>query len=266
MWKERLNFTAHFLHSLHLFSVVCLHGMALVGPLCGEWGIPSVSIPENLIFSLPGTTIITSTSRLTHYDRLEYTSLDMPDWGRFVFSGSRGNRSLSHSIPLPYALYFQTTISLPRPSRCTCIIVTHKVYTYTRLFIRLDSDREGNSLSHWKHFSSKLKIVSKCYRNTTLLFQKLLFLARLPRHKKSYNSWTGYAITWRPSISRARFVTAGTIDPKLCTYVPLGLVRVTYRPNFGPVWFLVWPPKTQKSTMTPELMAGSSPNFYHRYI
>jgi hypothetical protein len=31
-----------------------------------------------------------------------------------------------------------------------------------------------------------------------------------------------YTITWRPSsISRARFVTAETIDPKLCTYVPL---------------------------------------------
>jgi ribosomal protein S3AE len=30
------------LHSLHLFSVVTLQGMALVGPLCGEWGIPSV--------------------------------------------------------------------------------------------------------------------------------------------------------------------------------------------------------------------------------
>jgi hypothetical protein len=31
----------NILHSLHLFSVVSLHGMALVGPLCGEWGIPS---------------------------------------------------------------------------------------------------------------------------------------------------------------------------------------------------------------------------------
>jgi hypothetical protein len=32
-----------------------------------------------------------------------------------------------------------------------------------------------------------------------------------------------YAITWRPSsVSMARFVTAGAIDLKLCTYVPLG--------------------------------------------
>jgi hypothetical protein len=33
-----------------------------------------------------------------------------------------------------------------------------------------------------------------------------------------------YTITWRPSssVSRAHFVTAGAIDPKLCTYVPLG--------------------------------------------
>jgi hypothetical protein len=32
----------NILHSMHLFSVVSLRGMALVGPLCGEWGIPSV--------------------------------------------------------------------------------------------------------------------------------------------------------------------------------------------------------------------------------
>jgi hypothetical protein len=32
-----------------------------------------------------------------------------------------------------------------------------------------------------------------------------------------------YAIMWHPSsVSRARFVTAGAIDPKLCIYVPLG--------------------------------------------
>jgi hypothetical protein len=61
------------------------------------------------------------------------------------------------------------------------------------------------------------------------------------------------------SVSRASFVTAGAIDPKLCTYVPLG------KSNFGPVWFLVWPPGGQ-NRKHPELMAGSSPNFYHRYI
>jgi hypothetical protein len=34
-----------------------------------------------------------------------------------------------------------------------------------------------------------------------------------------------YTITWHPasmSVSRARFVTTGAIDPKHCTYVPLG--------------------------------------------
>jgi hypothetical protein len=32
-----------------------------------------------------------------------------------------------------------------------------------------------------------------------------------------------YAITWCPSsVSRARFVAAGAIDPKFCAYVPLG--------------------------------------------
>jgi hypothetical protein len=52
------------------------------------------------------------------------------------------------------------------------------------------------------------------------------FLAHLRR---------AYAITWHPSsVSRAHFVTAGAIDLKLCTYVPLR-VRVT-------VWFLAWPP------------------------
>jgi hypothetical protein len=37
-------------------------------------------------------------------------------------------------------------------------------------------------------------------------------------------TWWAYAITWHPSLSasRARFVTTGAIDPKLCTYVPLG--------------------------------------------
>jgi hypothetical protein len=58
----------NILHRLHLFSVVSLHGVALVGPLCGEWGIPS-TIPDNLFLD--------------------------------------------------------------------CIIVTHKVYTYAGLFIRL---------------------------------------------------------------------------------------------------------------------------------
>jgi hypothetical protein len=39
--------------------------------------------------------------------------------------------------------------------------------------------------------------------------------------------WLACTITWHPSsVSRARFVTAGALDPKLCTYVPLGKTRV----------------------------------------
>jgi hypothetical protein len=62
----------------------------------------------------------------------------------------------------------------------------------------------------------------------------------------------GETITWHPSavassssVSRARFVTAGAIDLKLCTCMYVTLGRVTHRPNFGPVWFLVWPPGGQ---------------------
>jgi hypothetical protein len=38
-----------------------------------------------------------------------------------------------------------------------------------------------------------------------------------------------YTITWHlSSVSRARSVTAGAIDPKLCTYVPLGESNFSY--------------------------------------
>jgi hypothetical protein len=116
---------------------------------------------------------------------------------------------------------------------------------------------------------------------------------------------------WSSSVSMARFVTIGAIDLKLRTYYYY--VGVTHRPNFGPVWFLAWPPggqnqkrkcydswtnslqiviigtsnndtwhttrvfdstyfwrlqligQSSKSDITPELMAGSSQSFYHRY-
>jgi hypothetical protein len=87
-----------------------------------------------------------------------------------------------------------------------------------------------------------------------------------------------YAITWHPSSGRrARFVTAGAIDPKLCTYVRqvrvltnqisvqsentksaitalqfylniltlcehVSMHHSTFIPNFGPIGLQIWPP------------------------
>jgi hypothetical protein len=74
------------------------------------------------------------------------------------------------------------------------------------------------------------------------------------------------------SVSREHFVTAGSIDLKLCTYVPLD--EMTLRDQIS-VRSDSWlghqdrqEAKTEnaKSAITPELMPGSSPNFYHRYI
>jgi hypothetical protein len=66
----------------------------------------------------------------------------------------------------------------------------------------------------------------------------------------------------------ARFVTAGAIDLKLCTYVPLG--KSNSQAKFWSSLILGFatrgPKQKQKVPITPELMAGSSPNFYHRYI
>jgi hypothetical protein len=66
----------NILHSLHLFSAVSLHGMALVvpylesgeSPLSVHSVIVSFIDSRESIFRLPGTTntIITATSRLTH--------------------------------------------------------------------------------------------------------------------------------------------------------------------------------------------------------
>jgi hypothetical protein len=62
----------------------------------------------------------------------------------------------------------------------------------------------------------------------------------------------------------ARFVTIKAIALNLCVHVPLGKSNsltslILGLATRGPK------PKTIKSA-TPELMAGSSPNFYHRYI
>jgi hypothetical protein len=101
-WHKQISCTAY----THIFSVV--------SPLCIESGESPLDSRESIL-DYP---VITSTSRLNHYARVEYigvlyTSLDTPDWIR-----SRGNRSLSHNIPLTYTLNFRTTISRPRPPRC----------------------------------------------------------------------------------------------------------------------------------------------------
>jgi hypothetical protein len=56
-----------------------------------------------------------------------------------------------------------------------------------------------------------------------------------------YLRWAG-AITWHPSlssVSMARFVTTGAIDPKLCTYLPLGNSnsQTKFRSNRSDSWF-----------------------------
>jgi hypothetical protein len=69
------------------------------------------------------------------------------------------------------------------------------------------------------------------------------------------------------SISRARFVTAATIDPKLYTYVGLPLGKNNSHTQFRSSLILgLAKTENTKSAMTPELMAGSSPNFYHVYL
>jgi hypothetical protein len=70
------------------------------------------------------------------------------------------------------------------------------------------------------------------------------------------------------SFSRARFVTAGSIDLKLCTYVPLGemILETKFRCDLIPGFVTRGPKLKTQSATTPELMAGSSPNFYHGYI
>jgi hypothetical protein len=101
------------------------------------WSGESPLDSRESIFRLPGSHINISPDQLrqsgVHYTlgvyQFGYARLE-----QIRVRGSRGNRSLSHNIPLTYTLNFRTTISLPRPPRC--IIVTHKVCTYAGLFIR----------------------------------------------------------------------------------------------------------------------------------
>jgi hypothetical protein len=69
-----------------------------------------------------------------------------------------------------------------------------------------------------------------------------------------------YAIMRCPSyVSRACFVTAAAIDLQLCAYDSQTKFRSDLIPGLATRGLK---PKT-KSAMTPELMAGSSPNCYH---
>jgi hypothetical protein len=71
------------------------------------------------------------------------------------------------------------------------------------------------------------------------------------------------------SVSRARFVTAGAIDLKtLYIWTPRWndcTDKISVRSDS---WLVHQGAKTEnaKSAVTPELMTGSSPNFYHRYM
>jgi hypothetical protein len=60
------------------------------------------------------------------------------------------------------------------------------------------------------------------------------------------------------SVGRARFVTAGAIDQKLCTYVPLDKSNLQTKSRSVQSDF--WP--GHQVAITPELMAGSSPKFF----
>jgi hypothetical protein len=78
-----------------------------------------------------------------------------------------------------------------------------------------------------------------------------------------------YAITLDPSslfVSTAHFVSAGAIDPKLCTYVLLGMSNQFSVQSDSWLGHHVAKTKNTKSAISLELMAESSPNFYHRYI
>jgi hypothetical protein len=93
MWKERL-FHCKFITWHKKISCTAYTGiLSCQSPRsapCVESGESPPSVRSVIvsfidsresIFRLPCTT-----SRLTHYARVEYTSLDMPDWSRFAFS------------------------------------------------------------------------------------------------------------------------------------------------------------------------------------
>jgi hypothetical protein len=63
----------------------------------------------------------------------------------------------------------------------------------------------------------------------------------------------------------ASFVTTGAIDLELCTYVPLGKNNSQAKFQSSLILSLATRRPKPKTDIAPELMAGSSPNFYHRY-
>jgi hypothetical protein len=65
--------TTNLLHSLHYHD----YTYSQLSVPCVEWGIPS-RFPENLFLYYP---VITSTSCLTHYPRVEYTTHRVHQFG-----------------------------------------------------------------------------------------------------------------------------------------------------------------------------------------
>jgi hypothetical protein len=107
-------------------------------------------------------------------------------------------------------------------------------------------------------FSSGIFSKDTWHRYTGFWFDLLLKVTEVKLH-----------LTWSSSVSMARFVTTGAIDLKVWTYVPL--CKSNSQTKFQSILILNLAtrgpkPKTKKSATTPELIAGSSPNFYHRYI
>jgi hypothetical protein len=98
-----------------------------------------------------------------------------------------------------------------------------------------------------------------------------LWLSRPPIHGRQAGSIPGHIGliirgSLRPSNGAVNrdslyLVSAEAINPQLCTCPSAN------KQNFGPISFLVWPPKGQReSAISPELMTGSSQNIYHGYI
>jgi hypothetical protein len=136
---------------------------------------PKVGNPQSLVHS------VLRIYYSVNHSRVEYTSMELrqialeqirvlPARLEISDRGSdRPSSSHTHSPRLSIlshhpTLNLRTNISLPRPPRC--IIVTHKVHTYTGLFILIGRATDfhiGNV------FRVNYKIVWKCNRNTTQL-------------------------------------------------------------------------------------------------
>jgi hypothetical protein len=105
---------------------------------------------------------------------------------------------------------------------------------------------EGTLYKRWGHWPEPLYMYPEVRYLTKFRFNLILSFATRGQNRKCQKYWAGYGSfistsgkdTWPwptfwlscggslcdqvASVSRARFVTAGAIDLKLCTYVPLG--------------------------------------------